>query len=92
MKENLSNLLNNTVKNDASQSQALADFLSPAFDPTAMKTCLDSGKYDAQLKSDTTLATSINVQGTPGFYLNATVFPGAYSYSDMQDTIKKAGI
>jgi len=84
------NLLNNTVKNDKTQSDALAQFLSSVVDPTTMKTCLDSGKYDAQLASDQKLAVTLGVQGTPGFFVNATAFSGAYNFTDMQSAVDAA--
>ena len=46
------------VKNDKTKSQDLANFLAPAIDPAFMKSCLDSGKYDARLASDTQLAST----------------------------------
>ncbi len=85
-------LLNNTVKNDKTQTQTLVDFLANAMDPTTLKTCIDSGKYDKQLTSDQALATDLQIQGTPGFYLNDTSFPGAYNFTDMESAIKAAGI
>lgn len=81
------NLLNNTVKNDKTKSQEIADFLKSVVDPTDLKKCLDSGKYDAQLQADTTLATSLGIQGTPGFLVNTTLYAGAYSYKDMETTV-----
>ena len=86
------NLMNNDVKNDTTKSQTVADFLSQVIDPTFMKGCIDSGKYDTQLKTDSATATDLQIQGTPGFYLNDTVYPGAYSYKDMEATVKSAGI
>ncbi len=83
-------LLNNTVKNDKSKSGELSDFLQPVFDSAAMKACLDSGKYDSRLKDDMALAQALGVSGTPGFYLNATPFTGAYSYKDMESAVKTA--
>ncbi len=83
-------LLNNTVKNDKTKSGEIASFLQPVFDSAAMKACLDSGKYDNRLKEDMTLAQNLGVSGTPGFYLNATPFTGAYSYSDMESAVKSA--
>lgn len=83
-------LLNNTVKNDKSKSGEVADFLQPAIDSSSMKACLDSGKYDSRLKDDMALAQSLGVSGTPGFYLNATPFTGAYSYKDMESAVKTA--
>jgi len=84
------NLMNNTVKNDKTQSGAVATFLSSAVDPSSMKACLDSGKYDSQLTTDTALATSVGVQGTPGFFLNDTNFAGAYSFKDMGSVVNAA--
>jgi protein-disulfide isomerase len=83
-------LMNTTVQNDKTKSGVLADFLKNVIDPTFMKSCLDSGKYDARLTSDQALATSLGVQGTPGFYVNATSFPGAYGWTDMKSTVDAA--
>lgn len=80
-------LLNNTVKNDKTKSGDLADFLQPVMDSSTLKQCLDSGKYDNRLKDDTALATNLGISGTPGFYLNATAYAGAYSYKDMESTV-----
>lgn len=75
------------VKNDKTKSGDMATFLASAIDETFMKSCLDSGKYDARLASDTQLAQSLGVQGTPGFFINATNFAGAYSFKDMQSAV-----
>jgi len=83
-------LLNDTIKNDKTQSQKLADFLKNVLDGAKLKECLDSGKYDARLTSDQQLATSLGIQGTPGFYVNATNFAGAYSYKDMEAVVNAA--
>lgn len=80
-------LLNNTVKNDKTKSTELSEFLKGVFDAGEMKTCLDSGKYDAQLQTDMGLARDLGVQGTPGFFVNATNFGGAYSFKDMQSAV-----
>ena len=68
----------------------LADFLKSVIDPNFTKSCLDSGKYDARLQSDQSLATSLGIQGTPTFYVNATSFPGAYNYTDMKSAVDSA--
>jgi len=83
-------LLNNTVKNDKTKSGELSQFLSSVFDATAMKACLDSGKYDARLTDDQKLATTLGVTVTPGFFVNATLFGGAYSYKNMETTVSSA--
>ncbi len=84
------NLMNNEVKNDKTKSGTLADFLKSAFDPTEMKSCLDSGKYDARLAEETQIATDLGVSGTPGFFINTVKFAGAYSYKDMEPAVNSA--
>ncbi|BCX14346.1 MAG: hypothetical protein KatS3mg088_029 [Patescibacteria group bacterium] len=84
------NLLNDKVRNDKTKSGDLAQFLKSAVDPAKMKECLDSGKYDDRLASDMSLASSLGVQGTPGFFVNETRFDGAYSFTDMESAVKAA--
>lgn len=81
-------LLNNVVKNDKTKSQEIADFLADVFNADLIKTCLDSGKYDPRISQDTAIASSLGVNGTPGFFVNATKFAGAYSWKDMQSAVK----
>ncbi len=83
-------LMNTTIKNDKTQSQALANFLKNAVDASFLKSCLDSGKYDARLASDMAVAGNLNVRGTPGFFVNATSYPGAYAWSDIKSTVDAA--
>lgn len=84
------NLLNNTVKNDKSKSGELAAFLKGAIDPVFLKECLDSGKYDQRLTADVQVATTLGFRGTPSFFVNATNFAGAYSYTDIKSTVESA--
>lgn len=84
-------LQNTTVQNDKTKSQVVADFLKNVVDPSFMKSCLDSGKYDQQLVDDQNLASAtLGVTGTPGFFVNTTRFDGAYSWSDMKSTVDAA--
>jgi protein-disulfide isomerase len=83
-------LLNTTVKNDKTKSQLIADFLAPVVDPAKMKACIDNGNYDKTLTEDVSLAKSLGVSGTPGFFVNATPFSGAYSFTDMQSAVNQA--
>lgn len=83
-------LLNNDVKNDKSKSGELSGFLKSAVDPVFLKSCLDSGKYDNQLTVDVGIAQGLGVSGTPGFFVNTTSFPGAYSYKDMESAVNAA--
>lgn len=84
------NLMNNTVKNDKTQSGAVADFLGSAVNSGSMKSCLDSGKYDSQLGVETSLASGLGVNGTPGFFMNTTNFAGAYGFDAMQSAVDAA--
>lgn len=79
--------MNTTIKNDKTKSQDMANFVKTAVDSTFMKSCLDSGKYDTRLSEDSAVATSLGINGTPGFFVNETTYAGAYSYTDMQATI-----
>jgi protein-disulfide isomerase len=83
-------LLNDTVKNDKAQSQTLANFLKSSVDSTKLKECLDSGKYDARITSDSNLASSFGVTGTPSFFINTSKFPGAYGYDQMKPVVEEA--
>ena len=83
-------LMNTTVQNDKTKSGTVADFLKSAEDPKTMKSCLDSGKYEATLTDDTNLAQTLGITGTPGFFLNTTSFPGAVDYSQMKSAVDAA--
>lgn len=83
------NLLNNSVKNDKTKSQELADFLASVTNATDLKTCLDNGKYDDKISEDVAIAGSIGISGTPGFYINTTNFPGAYAWDEMKSAIEE---
>ncbi|MCL5018966.1 MAG: DsbA family protein [Patescibacteria group bacterium] len=84
------NLLNNTVKNDKAQAQALADFLKSAVSSSELKACLESGKYDKRLTEDVSLANSLGVGGTPGFFINTQNFAGAFGWTDMKSVADSA--
>lgn len=84
------NLQNTTVLNDKTKSQQVADFLKSVVPAADMKACLDSGKYDSRLTSDAAIAASLDVYGTPGFFVNTTRFAGAYNYNDMKSAVDSA--
>lgn len=83
-------LLNNTIKNDKTRAGDLATFLKSAVDSAFLRECLDSGKYDARLASDTQIASSLGFQGTPDFFVNSTNFAGAYNWTDIKSTVDAA--
>lgn len=74
---------NNTV-------DGIAGLLKDVMDENALKSCLTSGKYTETLSSNEQLASSIGIQGTPGFYVNNKLFAGAYSFADMQADVDAA--
>jgi protein-disulfide isomerase len=84
------NLMNNTVKNDKTKAGDMADYLKSAVNASDMKSCLENTKYDQRLQSDSAAAQSLGISGTPAFFVNATVFRGAYSYKDMEPVVTAA--
>lgn len=80
-------VINEEVKNDKNKSQQLVDFIGTAANSSELKTCLDSGRYDAKLSQDTATARKLGISGTPGFYVNETVYKGAYSWTDMEGSL-----
>lgn len=75
-------MLNNTVQNDLKKAGTLADFLKGAVDKSFLESCMTGGKYDSRLQTDVALSQSLGVSGTPGFFVNTTLYPGAVNYTD----------
>lgn len=85
------NLMNNTVQNDKSKSGQVADFLKGVLNADTLKSCLDSGKYDSRLTDEQNLASGpLGTSGTPGFFVNAQSFAGAYSWTELQSAVDAA--
>jgi protein-disulfide isomerase len=68
----------------------MADFLKGVIDPAFIKSCIESGKYDGRIASDSQVAASLGVNGTPGFFVNTTRYAGAYSWTDMKSVADEA--
>lgn len=83
-------LINDTVKNDMTKTGLMADFLASAVNAKTMKSCLDSNEYKDQLNKDTSISTTLGVGGTPGFFVNETMYSGAYSFTDMKPVVDSA--
>jgi protein-disulfide isomerase len=83
-------LMNETVKNDKSKSGEVANFLKGAVDAGKMKACLEDSKWDERLAADMKLASELGSQGTPNFYINDTIFAGAYDFKDMEGIVNSA--
>lgn len=83
-------LIETTIKNDKTKAAEMANFLKGAVDTGKLQSCIESGKYDKVLTDNTTLAQSLGVAGTPGFFVNTTNFGGAYSWTDMKSAVDAA--
>lgn len=81
-------LLNNTVKNDTTKTADLVNFIGNVVDTGKLTDCLNSGKYNNKIASDTNLGSTLGVQGTPGFYINSTYISGAMSWENMKTSVK----
>lgn len=81
-------LLNDTVKNDRAQSQKLVDFLADVTDAGAMKSCLDSAKYESKLTRDEQeIDPGLSFQGTPHFVVNDKIVNGAHDFKDIKSIV-----
>lgn len=83
-------MMNTTIKNDLSKAGDLADFLSKAIDKNFMSSCLSSDKYKDRLSADIAVAQGLGVNGTPGFFVNTTNFPGAVPFDTMKSAVDAA--
>lgn len=81
-------LINEVVQNDPEKASDLAGFLAEIVDSNQLQTCLESGKYDQKISKDMATSASLGVNGTPGFFVNTVNFAGAYSWADMQSSVK----
>ncbi len=82
-------IINNQVKNDRGNISILVNFLASSIDKDFLTNCLKSGKYQSKLERDQKLAPSLGYQGTPHFLVNTTMFPGAYSFTEMKPVVEK---
>jgi len=81
-------LINEVVMNNNDKAPELVNFLSSVVDANKLQSCLDSGKYNNRLSKDMQTAVSLGVSGTPGFFVNTTNFAGAYSWAQMESSLK----
>ncbi len=56
-------------------------------DTDAFNTCLDSGKYEDEVKSDMADGEAAGVTGTPGFFINGKKLVGAQPFSAFKQII-----
>ncbi len=82
-------LINETVKNDRTKSNLFASFLKTAVDEKFMTDCLTAKKYLPMIDRDISENSLIGFKGTPHFVINTQPFPGAQSFINMKDALKK---
>lgn len=81
-------LMNDNIKNDKSKTKDLVDFIGNVVNSQKLTDCIDSGKYDDRLTSDASLATSLGISGTPGFFINESRIDGAENWTSMKSLVK----
>jgi protein-disulfide isomerase len=59
-------------------------------DAKAFDSCLDSGKYTAQVNADSQAAGSLGVTSTPSFVVNGQALSGALPFAQFQQVIEAA--
>lgn len=84
------NVINEVVKNDVNKIDDLLALVSGVVDTNAIKSCVQSGKYDSKITQNEQLAVALGARGTPNFFVNTTNFAGAYSFSDMLTAVNSA--
>lgn len=72
--------------NDLEKMKALAK--QAGADLAKLDACLSSKKYDSRLATDTDAGRSLGVSGTPTFFINGTPMVGAYSFTDVKETLE----
>ncbi len=81
-------LLNNTVKNDLTQSSKITGLLRNVVDAGKLQTCLDSKKYTGQAAEDTAFVQSLTGGvGTPTFIVNEKLVEGAQPWSSIENLL-----
>jgi protein-disulfide isomerase len=59
-------------------------------DVGAFTQCLDSGKYRQKVEDETKLGLQLGARGTPTFFLNGRMLPGAQPFEVFQAAIEEA--
>ena len=81
-------MVNDTVKNDRTQSATLAKFLGNEIDETFMTECLSSAKYESRINRDIAENSKLQFAGTPHFVINGNIVRGAADFPSMKGFIK----
>jgi len=57
---------------------------------TNFTTCLDSGRFVAQVRDESNAAMTLGLRGTPGFVINGRPLSGALPFDLFQSVIEEA--
>lgn len=81
-------LINDVVRNDATKVGELVDLIGNAANGGALKSCIDSKKYQAQPADDMAFVQSLTGgSGTPTFFVNENIVSGAQPWSAFEPLI-----
>lgn len=61
-----------------------------AIDQTQFASCIDEGKYNAEVEADFAEGGSYGVRGTPAFFINGMLIAGAQPYEAFETIIEEA--
>jgi len=59
-----------------------------SLDTAAFNSCLDSGKYLAEIQSDMEEGVRVGISGTPAMFINGRLLIGAQPYGEIQKIIE----
>lgn len=74
-------------KGDFSKANLKTIAADAGFNTPAMVSCIDSGKYNAQVSASDAQAKAVGVEGTPAFAINNVVNPRAAEYTTLKAAI-----
>jgi protein-disulfide isomerase len=62
----------------------------PDINADDLKTCIDENRYEAEVKADVEMGTTIGVSGTPSLFVNGTKVENANDYAQVKALIDEA--
>lgn len=62
----------------------------PDINADELKTCIDENRYEAEVKADLEMGTTIGVSGTPSLFVNGTKVENANDYTQVKALIDEA--
>lgn len=79
-----------TTTNSKNVNEAFSAYAKDLkLDTKKFEACLNEGKFASKVSNDLNEATSLNVNATPGFFVNGKFVGGAYPYESFKEIIDK---